>query len=299
MGAVLVVAALFYGLLPLIGAWRLRMRWARFRQLVLTANTFPDLDFPRWQAVDLDPSDPVCLVGQLEAFEGRGRLWIGNDRVSAAVDLGESPVYFLDEPGDGATFGLDPPRRADAASLGALAEGTKFLVAGSLTRDGRSQPRFEPVPGQDLLVLAFEGEAETVLTRAMYAGRPPVDHWNAWTPLAAAVGILFLMGFSYVGLTVTADRRVGLAALALALLPATAFLPPGLVFFYWFMRWWNRGRECRAWADLSRLGGGSPDDQRRWSRTGLGWELAAQAALGAGLVANGALAVALLRTWMG
>ena len=92
---VLLVALVFYGVLPLVGAWRARRSWARFRESTLNALRAPEVDFSVLQSDGGLSPGTFRLTGTLEAFEGSDRLWVGNDRVSAAVSLRGVPVYFL------------------------------------------------------------------------------------------------------------------------------------------------------------------------------------------------------------
>lgn len=299
MVTIVLVALVFYGILPLWGAWRVRKSWNRFRDAGIRALESPEVDFSVLQSDNDLPSRPLRLTGTLEAFEGDDRLWIGNDRVSMAVSLRGAPVYFLDEEADPFAVGVEPPRKAEAGSLGALPEGTQFLVWGTLARDSRGQVHFATSSSQRLLVLAFEGSPATVLTRAVYAGRSALDHWNAWTPFAVGLGFLLLLILAYADLRPGGDRAVGLAALALALLPSTFFLPPGILFFYGFARLWARARDQRARLDLTRMVTGRAGPERARGRRQARWiELAAHASLGLAVLSNSVVLIVLLRLWI-
>jgi len=299
MVLILLVALVFYGVIPLWGAWRVRKAWNRFREAGIQALGSPEVDFSLLPSDQPLPTSPVRLTGTLEAFEGDDRLWIGNDRVSMAVSLRGAPVYFVDEVADPFAVGVEPPRRAEAGSLGALPEGTQFLVWGTLARDGRGQAHFANGAHQRLLVLAFEGSPATVLTRAVYAGRSPIDHWNSWTPFSVGVGFLLLLVLAYTDLRPGGDRHLGLGALALALLPATFFLPPGILFFYGFARLWSRARDQRARLDLTRMVTGRAGPERAAGRRqARRIELVAHGALGLALLANSLVLIFLLRLWV-
>jgi hypothetical protein len=292
--AILLVALVFYGLIPQWGAWRVRREWSRFREASLRAAAAPEADFSILQSEGEFPS-LLRLTGTLEAFEGSDRLWIGNDRVSAAVSLRGVPVYFLDEQAEPFAIGVEPPRRAEASSLGALPEGTQFLVAGSLSRDERGLVEFTSDAG--LLVLAFEGSPDTVLTRAVYAGRPVLDHWNSWTPVSLALGFLSLLVLAYINLRPDGDRDAGLFGLAVALLPSTFFLPPGILFFYGFARLWSRARDQRARSDLA-LAQGNVLLAEQEKRQAPWCEVASQVSMGIGAILNAAILTVLLKLWM-
>lgn len=294
---IVVVSLVFYVLLPLVGAWRVRRSWARFRDAALLAMESPEADFSLFQPEGALPSGCLRLTGRLEAFEGRDRLWVGNDQVSASVSLRGVPVYFLDEQPEPFAIGVEPPWRAEAASLGALPEGTQFLVSGALARDGGGRVHFASTENHDLLVLAFEGDPATVLTRAVYAGRPVLDLWNSWTPVSVGLGFLMLLILSYAELRPEGDRAAGLVGLALALLPSTFFLPPGILLFYGFARLWSRARDQRARSDLARAQG-HPEAARRAGRQAPWREMVSTVSLFFGALLNAALLVTVLRLWV-
>jgi hypothetical protein len=274
------IALVFYVVAPLLGAWQARRDWTRFREAVFRAVRSPEADLSLLQT---GSSMDFRLTGRLEAFEGRDRLWIGGERVSAAVSLRGTPVYFLDE---------EPPRRVDASALGALPEGTPFLVAGPLTGKP-GQAHFAAAPGRDLLVLAFEGDPSTALERAVSSGRPRVDIWNRWTPIALGVGFALLLILAYADLKPEGNRSEGTVALGLALLPSTFFLPPGIFCVLGFIRLWAQARVRRATSDAGRLSGTFT------AARGAGWrEGAAYALLLAGIAANAALLLAGLKFWI-
>jgi len=293
----ILAALLFYGVVPLVGAWRVRRTWDKFREAALQAMMIPEADFSLLQAENPWPSGKVRLTGTLEAFEGADRLWIGNNRVSVAVSLRGVPVYFLDDQSDPFGIGVEPPRKAEASSLGALPEGTQFLVSGALMKDPKGLVHFGSGPGQGPLVMAFEGDPETVLTRAVYSGRSVLDHWNSWTPVSLGLGSLLLLTLAYGEFRPDGARDVGLVGLALALLPSTFFLPPGILFFYGFARLWARARDSRARSDLAKARG-EAGEASRIGKQAPWFEAVSQASLFVGVLLNAGLLVLLLRLWV-
>ena len=276
----LVIALVFYAVLPLLGSWRVGRGWTRFREAAFRALRAPEADLSLLQ---FGSTSDCRLTGRLEAFEGRDRLWIGGEHISASVSLRGAPVYFLDE---------EPPRRVEAAALGALPEGTPFLVAGPLAgKPGLAH--FSAEPDRPLLVLAFEGEPATALERAVVSGRPRVWLWNAWTPIAIGLGFTLLLMAAYFDLKPGGNRGQGVVALALALLPSTCLLPPGIFCFFGFLRLSAQARTRRAAADLRRLKGGAD------LKPGARWrEILGGALLLAGTALNAALLLTLLRVWI-
>ncbi|MEI8095583.1 MAG: hypothetical protein WCG80_15340 [Spirochaetales bacterium] len=242
---------LFYAIIPLAGAYQVRHGWRRLRQWVTSAAASRPLTFQALQTIQPDQG-PYRLVGALEAFEGRDTLWIGNDTVSVAVNLRGVEVYFLENPDEGAEV-QDPPRKVAWTRLGVLPEGTRFVVWGHLTpgNSGATNAlRFAAAPARPLLVVAFSGEETTVLERLVRDSRQPIEHWNPATPVSLVIGFAALLVASYWELRSPGARAIGLIGLALALLPSTFFLPPGIVFFYGFARLWAQSRQLRARRDV-------------------------------------------------
>jgi len=152
---------------------------------------------------------------------------------------------------------------------------------------------FAAAPGRDLLVLAFEGDPSTALERAVSSGRPRVDIWNQWTPVALGIGFALLLSLAYADLKPGGNRADGTIALTLALLPSTIVLPPGLFCVWGFVRLWRRARARRAAADTGRLSGTFEAPR------GASWrEAAAYGLLWAGMAANAALLFATLSFWI-
>ena len=299
MVLLILVGLVFYVGLPLWGAWRVRRRWDKFREAATAALASPELDFSLVQSVGELPSGAFRLTGILEAFEGNDRLWVGNGRVSVAVLLRGAPVYFLDEQPDPFGPGVEPPRRAESASLGTLPEGTQFLVWGSLARDDQGQVHFATGSDTRLLVLAFEGNPSTVLTRAVFSGRATLEHWNSWTPVSVGWGVLLAFLLAWEGLRSGGDTVTGLWALALALLPSTFFLPPGILFFYAFARLWTRARNLRARLALVRLHGpGTGPGAAQLRHEARKLELTAQGSLTLAMALNVLLLAEILRYWV-
>ncbi|NNM54524.1 MAG: hypothetical protein HKM05_07360, partial [Spirochaetales bacterium] len=180
----------------------------------------------------------------------------------------------------------------------ALPEGVTFFVAGRLTeKDGRSQ--FYTQSQHKLLLIAYEGRSQTVLARTIWSARHKIELWNFLTPLSLAVGLSALLAAGYFLLKIPGERAEGLVALSLALLPSTFFLPPGILFFYWFSRIWRQSRRRRAERDVLAFEGKAGTmpwiEQKRSARHR---EILAMTAFLSGAGLNVILLLILLRLWI-
>ncbi len=259
----LALALLFYAALPLFGAFQVRRRWRRLRQRVTSAAASEDLTFSLLQTPGRHRG-PYRLLGSLEAIEGRDTLWIGGESVSVPVYLRGIEVYFVEDNDDSVdSFApKEPPRRVPWNALGVLPEGTHFFIWGWLG-EGTAIDRFEAAPDRPLLVMAYSGDSRTVLERVIRDGRQPIEHWNPWTPVSLVVGFGTLLLAGYWQLHLPGLRETAQFGLALALLPSTFFLPPGIVMFYLFAKFWATSRAYRAQRDLVVFRSGAPNQQSR------------------------------------
>ncbi len=292
-----ILTGIFYVALPLVGAYIVRHRWRVLRASVLAASQWQDCSFSDVQGSV--PSSPRRFFGHLEAWEGREILWLTDGKLSVPVNVEGADFWFLQTEDVAWSEASDePPRRVFWKDVRALPEGVTFFVAGQLTeKDGRSQ--FHTQAQHKLLLIAYEGRAQSVLTRTIWSSRHKIELWNFLTPLSLAVGLAALLAAGYFLLKIPGERAEGLVALALALLPSTFFLPPGILFFYWFSKIWEQSRRQRAERDVLAFEGKA--GTLKWmvqKRSARRRELLAMTAFLVGAGLNAILLLILLRLWI-
>ncbi len=279
----LVMAAIFYILIPVLGAFYVRRSWRRFRALMSGSARFPFLEYGQVHgdmlcASGASTASPDYLgrfrfFGLVEAMEGSHRLWLrgskdfsGASPVSLPIDMSKVLLYAL--PGDGESFeekrereGIedsdygefeDSPERLSWKSLPALSERTKVFVFGSVYRhSGGSE--FRGSSRDPVLVLIYEGREDSLLLRATRQGRQANEYWNKLTPLSFLAGMLGMMAIL---LPMTRGFFLPLVTTLTsitAFLPLCVFLPPGVFFFFLYRSMWKRARSLRAIRDMVRL----------------------------------------------
>lgn len=277
----LAVAAVFYLILPVLGAFRVRRSWRYFRGLMADSARVPFLDYGRIReglsrAGGRDTGSGEALgshrlFGTIEAMEGRDRLWVRGTRAcgspaSASIDMGSALLYSL--PGDGGEFeeqragkGVEPcdydengdsPERLSWKSLPALPEGTKVFVFGKVYLE-KGKAEFRGSRKAPAIVLIYEGREDTLLLRATRQGRQANEYWNKLTPLSFLTGT---MGMVAILLSVARGFSLPLVMLLASLtacLPLSVFLPPGLFLFFLYREMWKRARSLRASRDMIKL----------------------------------------------
>ncbi len=196
------------------------------------------------------------FLGALEALQGRNRVWLaalGDGGFSVAADLEGAPIYVLpwNEGGEGADFGDEEPQILSWKSIAALPAGTQVLVAGTLAESG-GQKVFRSA-AEPPLVVFYEGDARTLLERAVWCGRQRNEYWNHLTQISLLTGFFALFMIGSLLLREPQLRVAAMTAYALSVMPVIMFLPPGVAFYFLYRRLWKRARTLRAQRDLFRL----------------------------------------------
>ncbi len=244
------IGCLFYLVVPGLGAFQARHGWRRFRRRIGEAARMPLLRRPadaaagRWR-----------FLGTLEAVQGRNRLWLtGGEGLSVAADLEGAQTYILpwSAAGEAGSFGDEEPQILPWKSIASLPAGTQILVAGSLVDSGGRRV-FRQADGEPPLVVLYEGDARTLLERAVLCGRQRNEYWTQLTRISLLTGFLALFLTGSLVVRSPELRAAAMLAYTLCAVPLAVFLPPGVVFYFLYRRLWRRARTLRAERDLFRL----------------------------------------------
>ena len=263
---VALVSAVFFGLIPGIGAFTVRAQWRRFRKGILESSLRPFVQYADISQADLQAAGG-CLgsfraFGSLEAMQGTHRIWIATGRFTVGADLEGVKVYLLPSfsaaQSAGAVERLEqsvPDEEPSVVSwdrIYSLPSGSRMFVSGPLfSEDG--QGVFRSRPREPLLVVIYDGEQRTILQRAVWSGRQKNEYWNQFTLAALLTGSFLLVLLAYLFLRVRGGGLPPLAALSLAAFPIAALLPPGVLLYLLYRNSWKQARLLRAERDLLRL----------------------------------------------
>jgi hypothetical protein len=235
---------LWYLIIPLIGAFHVRRFWRLFRDRFVALQGVPPLTYQLSRLRSEDPLVYRC-VGAIEAVSDEGLLWVRGEGVTAAVSMNRAQIFLVPPEGtdDGAL------QRLQWRQFPLVLEGSMVYVAGPYcTQDGRAL--FCSTKEEPLLVLLFDGDAETLAYRVLSAARQPNEYWNPITPYSLALGVFsqLLIAASYSGRP--ALRLSVLAALTAVFIPILPLLPPGVLLTSFYRRWWWRARHYRSYRDV-------------------------------------------------
>ena len=255
----LLVAFLFYFLIPLGGAFYVRKRWRDFRHNLRASLDFPMLK-PRFLPGDRE-SGLQRFKGRLEAMEGDNIVWVKGPGGSVCVDMRDAVVYNMTDPGSNdqiydylypfplPRISLSPMRWNEVFSL---TEGTKVYLFGELSVE-RGRYVLGAARQMPLTAIIYNEDPFTLIPRAVWSGRQSNEYWNTLTPWSLLVGVLLLLISTVWLFQNSVDYRLPFIGLLLALMPMVLFIPPGFFLFHLYKRFWDKGRKARAERDLMQL----------------------------------------------
>ncbi len=251
-------ALLFYGVLPVAGAFAARAGWRAFRRRFLASLEYAPLAL----GDGLRSPEGEVLVrrhsGSAEVLQGEDRLWVRGEGATAAVLLKGARIYLLPtartSEGPYDLEAADESLRPEAWNrLSGLSEGARVYAAGNLRVEG-GLPVFFGTPAEPLLILIHDGRDGDLARRAVWAGRHRNEYWNPVTLVSLTAGFLSTGAALYDLLRPPLLSLPAALAAALAVSPVLPFLPPGLAFLSIYRRLWARARRLRARRDLLRSG---------------------------------------------
>lgn len=247
---VLCIAALFYVVVPAVGAVLARSHWRRFRTTVTTVSHYPTAAPGVVSRQHGAPAGFYRFFGTLEAIQGDDRIWLTNGRFSVAADLRNVRVYLIPEA---------EAEETAAAALGSvpwsrifsLPEGTPVFVGGALfSEEGRGV--FRDSGRTRLLVVIHDCPKESLVLHAISGGRQRNEYINSLTLPSVAIGSLSLVLFAFTLLAIP-ERVTALLALTAGLAPLSPFLPPGFPLYFAYRSSWKKARLLRVQRDVVRL----------------------------------------------
>ena len=245
------LALLWFGLVPVAGAFVERRRWRLWRKRLAELSQRPLLDYASYREEGV-----FRLSASFESLDGE-TLWLTNGDLTVPVLLGGAKTYVLpgDEEAEADTskeaFLGETPRLIRWDRLSSLSA-SKVFVGGALAfREGRLS--FVSLKEQPLTLIFYDGSGSSFMSRAIRSGRHGNEYWNPITPYALILGVLSLIIMAVHFLPRPAFRLTALASFIAVFTPLFPLLPPGILFTLLYRTLWQEGRVCRACRDLVSL----------------------------------------------
>jgi len=253
---IILITLLFYGIIPLVGAFFVRSRWRQFRKLIMKASLLPLLSYKAVHGSE--ESGLYRMFGSLQAIQDDNIIWIANEDVSVSLDISDLPIYILpsftkdDNQLKTNMFPDESPKRKYWSSIFSLPEKTSFFVSGELVNEnGRS--KFKNSKDNNLMVIIYDCDKADFYSHSILSGRQRNEYWNVLTPGTLTAGSFSLFIYFYLLIQIPYMHFVAVTALSFSLVPVLPFLPPGLVFYYIYRHFWKKARILRAERDLLKL----------------------------------------------
>lgn len=292
-------AIIFYALLPVVGAFVTRQQWRLFRNSVARAASLPE--FGTKPAPDTPPAlDSLAtdagscrIQGDVDALGGTCELWISCRNATVVVDLHDAWVYILT--GRAGDDTIDKRRWKDLPSIG---PGARAFIAGTVELSGGRYVLGQAGKEAPLVIL-HDGDDDSVVRRSIWAGRHENEYWNPVTQISMAMGVATMSGIVPAALRGRMPSLIGALTLTMAFAPALMLLPPGVIGFFVYRKFWRKALYCRARRDEDRLEGrDSGAGKLSWQHRAYTATTASALALASALAVNGWLMVVLLRRFL-
>jgi hypothetical protein len=271
---IFLIAFVFYGLIPGIGAFLIRAQWSRFRRRLISASLLPIATSTISKTQKGKYIGDYRCFGTLEAIQGNNRVWIAGKDFSIAADLEKTSIYLLSsypyelqiEKGEQQEYSFpdEEPTYIPWKKISSLPSGIQIFICGSLfIEDGRFL--FKSQQNTPLLVVIYDGNKELLLERSIWSARQKNEYLNQFTPVSHVSGSLSLLLIAFI-LSRLIDFSLpafhfysllysipAIISLTLGLFPIIYLLPPGVFFYFLYRRFWKRARLYRAERDLLKL----------------------------------------------
>lgn len=279
-------ALVFYALLPVIGAFFARAQWRRFRRSVTEAAALRRFEAAA-PSVDAPGSDPVLIAGEIEAIGGASELWIKTEGGSCVVDLSGAWVHVF-----AVRAGSARVERRRWRGMPSIGPGARAFIAGRIERrEGRPSMDGAAVS----LALIHDGDDDDIVSRAIWAGRHENEYWNPLSQVSIALGAASMGAVLSLAISDRTPALVTAMTLVAAFSPVMPLLPPGVIGFLGYRRFWKQARFLRARRDVEALISGHSAEVKSLRIKARAATLASAAAFVGALGVNAALSLAILR----
>lgn len=256
------LAFFFFGIIPGLGAFWVRSNWREFRKRIIELSLKPFITYSDVGKNSEGLIGEYRFFGSLEAIQGNNTIWLKNGDLSVAANMENVRVYMLpsfsflmensDYEGLEELLPDEEPQSIIWAKISSLPVGTKVFIGGCLFFE-KGRGVFKSDKNCKLLVVIYDGKRESIIKRAIWGGRQTNEYFNQFTIPSLITGSLSLLLTAYIMLYNPMLRIPSLFAITLSFFPIASMLPPGVILYFFYRRFWKLGRVLRAERDLIRL----------------------------------------------
>ena len=253
---------LWYGFVPMVGAWFKRYQWFKFRNRFNGFRMHPIMDSQVYwqQSKGTDEGGDARVfrfIGEFESMTDSQILWVQGKNMIVPVSLKNAETYLLPTQNEESTPEIsDPgegtPEKIRWNKISSLTEGTRVFVGGSLIcLEGRWS--FVSTKENPLMVIFYDGPDHSLATKTTWAGRHRGEYFNFITPYSLITGAVCLLFIAALFLPRPAFLLTVIVSLVAVFVPLLPLMPPGLLFTVIYRRLTWRSRILRAYSDLVKL----------------------------------------------
>ena len=241
--------AIFYGLLPITGAFNSRNRWRKYRKHFEKLCLEPLLDYRRYRQLEGE-GGVFRFTGGIESITDGHTLWVRGDDLTIPVSLEKTRCFLLPvTEGEGTP---EAPEQIRWNRVSTLTEGAKVFIGGQIkTQNNRLS--FCSTKENPLMVLFYNCPDRELAGSIIRAARTRNEYWNSFTPVSLVMGALALVYMAASFLGRPAFRLTVISALVAVFVPALPVVPPGILFTVLYRRMSWHARKFRSYWDLVRL----------------------------------------------
>jgi len=246
---ILIIVAIFYGILPITGAFNSRNRWRKFRKQFEKLRMEPLLDYRRYRQIDGE-GGVFRFTGEIESITDGNTLWVKGEDLTIPVSLEKTRCFLLPvTEGEGVP---EAPEQIRWNRVSTLTEGARVFIGGQI-KTLNNRLSFCPAKEKPLMVLFYNCPDTELTGNIIRAARTRNEYWNSFTPISIAIGALALVYMAASFLGRPAFRLTVISALVAVFVPALPVVPPGILFTVLYRRMTWQARKLRSYWDLVRL----------------------------------------------
>ena len=249
MLVIIALVAVWYGIIPIAGAFYRRFKWGEFRRRFDELRLSPLLNYAIYRRIG-NEGGIYRFTGGLESITVDHTLWIRDENLTVPISLANTQSWLLPMQNDDGI--PEAPEKIRWNRISTFTEGAKVFVGGLLEFQN-NRLSFVSTKENPLMVIFYDCPDTELTDSIIRAGRTRNEYWNNLTPISLAIGAMSLvyMAASYVNRP--AFRPTVISALIAIFVPILPMLPPGLLLTVLYRRLVWHARKFRALRDLVRL----------------------------------------------
>jgi hypothetical protein len=246
---IILIVAVWYGIVPIAGAFLSRYKWVRFRRRFNDLRLVPLLNYSQYRQM-ADSGGVFRFTGEIESITDGQTLWVKGDDLTIPVSLEKTKCWLLPL-SDGESL-PEAPEQIRWNRISTLSEGAKVFIGGELKKQDE-RLNFISTKENNLMVIFYNCPDEELTNGIIRAARTRNEYWNSITPVSLVLGALALIYFASTFLNRPAFRLTVITSLVAIFVPLLPMLPPGLLFTFLYRRLTWHARKLRAYWDIVRL----------------------------------------------